>query len=141
MSIEVKIQNNSEEITKDFENAIERALMAIGETAVTHAKDLLTAQKAVDTGRLRNSVAYASKMHPANTIKFSEADQKAGKKGESSLVNTSEENVVYVGTAVHYGTKIEFGTSKMRARPYIAPAVSQHSDEYRNIIKQSLENA
>lgn len=57
-SIVVHIEDHSDEVLAALRNAVERAAMAIGETAVKHAKDNITAQGAVDTGRLRNSITY-----------------------------------------------------------------------------------
>ncbi len=59
--ITVHIEDHSEEVLASLENAIERGAMAIGETAVRNAKDNITAQGAVDTGRLRNSITYMVK--------------------------------------------------------------------------------
>lgn len=56
--VSVHIDDHSDEVLEALRNAIERAGMAIGEKAVTHAKDNITQQKAVDTGRLRNSITY-----------------------------------------------------------------------------------
>lgn len=58
-TITVTIDDHSDEVLAALENAIERGAMAIGEKAVTYAKDNLTRQNAVDTGRLRNSITYA----------------------------------------------------------------------------------
>lgn len=60
-SIEVHIEDNSQEVLDALKNAVERGAMAIGEKAVTHAKDNITRQEAVDTGRLRNSITYMIK--------------------------------------------------------------------------------
>lgn len=60
-NITVHIEDHSEEVLEALRNAIERGAMAIGETAVTHVKDNITAQGLVDTGRLRNSIAYMVK--------------------------------------------------------------------------------
>lgn len=134
--IEVRFDDNSEAVLNALRNAVERGLMAIGETAVTYAKKSLTEQKAVDTGRLRNSINY--------------------------LVRDDE---VYIGTNVEYAPYVEFGTGKYAdggrptpwvyqddegnwhwtagnpARPYLAPAAKNHTQEYRDMLKDSLENA
>ncbi len=55
-TVTVHIEDYSDEVLSAMENALERAAMAIGEQAATYAKDNLTRQNAVDTGRLRNSV-------------------------------------------------------------------------------------
>lgn len=60
-TITVKVDDHSEEVLAALKNAIERGAMAIGEKAVTYAKDNLTRQNAVDTGRLRNSITYQVK--------------------------------------------------------------------------------
>lgn len=60
-NIKIEIDDNSPEILAALKNAIERAAAAMGAVAVTHAKDNLTSQGAVDTGRLRNSIAYQVK--------------------------------------------------------------------------------
>lgn len=134
--IEVRFDDNSEAVLNALRNAVERGLMEIGETAVTYAKKSLTEQKAVDTGRLRNSINY--------------------------LVRDDE---VYIGTNVEYAPYVEFGTGKYAdggrptpwvyqddegnwhwtagnpARPYLAPAAKNHTQEYRDMLKDSLENA
>lgn len=134
--IEVRFDDNSEAVLNALRNAVERGLMGIGETAVTYAKKSLTEQKAVDTGRLRNSINY--------------------------LVRDDE---VYIGTNVEYAAYVEFGTGKYAdggrptpwvyqddegnwhwtagnpARPYLAPAAKNHTQEYRDMLKDSLENA
>ncbi len=56
--VTVHIEDHSDEVLAALENALDRAAMAIGERAVTHAKDNITRQGAVDTGRLRNSITY-----------------------------------------------------------------------------------
>ena len=65
----------------------------------------------VDTGNLRNSITH----------------QMRG------------ENTVAVGTNVHYAPYVELGTSKMRAQPYLRPAVENHRAEYEAIANQELK--
>ena len=60
-TITVKVADHSEGGIAALKNAIERGAMAIGETAVKHAKDKITEQKAVNTGRLINSITYQVK--------------------------------------------------------------------------------
>lgn len=45
---------------------------------------------------------------------------------------------VYIGTVVEYGPFVECGTSKMRARPFLRPAVEKYIDEYKAIYKKHL---
>lgn len=59
--VTVHIEDHSAEVLAALENAIERAAMAIGEKAVAYTVDNITAQGAVDTGRLRGSISYMVK--------------------------------------------------------------------------------
>lgn len=43
-----------------------------------------------------------------------------------------------VGTNVDYSIYVEFGTTKMRARPYLRPGVLNHTDEYSKILERHL---
>lgn len=65
----------------------------------------------VDTGNLRNSITHQMRC----------------------------ENTVAVGTNVHYAPYVELGTSKMRAQPYLRPAVENHRAEYEAIANQELK--
>lgn len=67
----------------------------------------------VDTGRLRNSLTHQT---------------------------NSGEKKVYIGTNVDYASYVEFGTSRMRAQPYLKPAVQDHLDEYKQAIKDALSS-
>jgi hypothetical protein len=76
--------------------------------------------------------------------------------------------VVYVGSAVNYSIYVECGTGPYattgggtpkpswvyqdefgewhrayprKPKPFLKPAAADHADEYRNILKESLENA
>lgn len=106
------VEDNIPSIENEVEAAIGRALEMIGLQAEKHAKDALTKQGAVDTGRLRNSVTH-------QVIMLLDA--------------------VAVGTSVEYAPYVEFGTSRgMSPRPYIKPAVENYLNEYKIIIENEL---
>jgi HK97 gp10 family phage protein len=124
--------DNSKLFQEAFEAACKRALERCGMQAEGYAKDLTP----VDTGNLRNSITH-------------------------KVV----ENEVYIGTNNEYAAYVELGTGKyaeggrkdpwvyqdeegrwhhtdgQRAQPYLKPAVADHKQTYRNIIKDELENA
>ena len=104
------VEDNIPSIEEEVEAAVGRALEMIGLQAEKHAKEALTQQGAVDTGRLRNSVTH----------------------------QVISETAVAVGTNVEYAPYIEFGTYKMGARPYIKPAVENYLNEYKIIIENEL---
>lgn len=124
--------DNSKLFQEEFEAACKRALERCGLKAEGYAKDLAP----VVTGNLQNSITHKV-----------------------------QENVVYIGTNNEYAAYVELGTGKyteggrkdpwvyqddegrwhhtngQRAQPYLKPAVADHKQTYRNIIKDELENA
>lgn len=120
--IDIRMTDNSREIEREFESAVERALTQIGLRAERFAKEELSKPKPhadgtnrpnVDTGNLRNSI--------------------------SSKVQMRGENSVYIGTNVEYAPYVELGTSRMAKFPFIKPAASEHSDVYRRILEDELK--
>lgn len=64
----------------------------------------------VDTGRLRNSISHAY-----------------------------DDDSAYIGTNVEYAAFVELGTSRMKPRPYLKPAATEHTEEYKRIAEQFLK--
>lgn len=131
--VTVQFDDNSQEVLDALQNAVERGLMVIGERAVGYAQDLCP----VDTGHLRGSITYAV-----------------------------EGDDCYIGTNVEYAPYIEFGTGihaetggrqtpwayqdgegnwhttrGAKPQPFLRPSASDHAEEYRDILKDSLINA
>ena len=59
----------------------------------------------------------------------------------NSITGEYDGNSAQVGTNVEYGPYVELGTSKMKERPFIKPAIANHIDEYKEILQRILENA
>ena len=118
-NIEISLTDNSDLIKEALEDQVEQALIAVGITAENNAKCEITravydtpeSPSYARTGRLRNSLTHSVEMN---------------------------EKAVYIGSAVEYAAYVELGTSRMRARPYLRPAVANYTDEYKNLIKQAL---
>lgn len=68
----------------------------------------------VDTGRLRDSIKY--------TV---DPDEKS----------------VSVGSDVEYAQYVENGTSRTKPRPFLGPAMSDHAQEYEQIMKSHMQDA
>ena len=109
------------EVLAAKERAVLRALKMIGVQAERNAK--LEVTKAVyeqpisksgykRTGRLRNGITHET-----------------------------DADTVYVGDNVDYAIYVELGTSKMKERPFIRPAIENHLEEYEKMFRQCLENA
>ncbi len=136
----IKVIDNTIKVQEGLASAIKRGLEAIGATAEGYAKDSLTASGAVDTGLLRNSVTWALSGGKTNISSY-KANRGDGHGEYSGNAPNDKDMAVYIGTNVNYADKIEFGTRKMPPRPYLKPAATEHTPEYRELMKQSLENA
>lgn len=66
----------------------------------------------VDTGRLRNSVSHAT-----------------------------DDEAAYIGTNVEYAPYVELGTRGRQGKHMLQRAASEHADEYKQLMKGSMENA
>ena len=124
--------NNAPEVLKDFEEACLRALERIGSQAEGYAIDLVP----VDTGNLKNSITH--------TVDESE---------KVAYIGTPNEYAVYVemgtGMYVDGGRKTpwvykdektgEWRTTRgQKAQPYLKPAIADHIDTYKNIVKDEM---
>ena len=131
----VVFNDYSADVLNEFHDAVLRALERCGSQAEGYAKDLAP----VDTGNLRNSISH--KVDP-------------------------DEPAAYVGTDTEYAPYVEFGTGIYAeggggrptpwvyqddegnwhwtagnpAQPFLAPAVKDHQQTYRNIMEDELEN-
>lgn len=135
----VKFTSHKDEVLRELEAAMQRALNAIGLQLERNAKTEIN--KAVydtppsptykRTGRLRASITYATKTEHSSPEGEAEA-------GDADLRGEPDEDKVYVGTNVEYAPYVEFGTTRMRARPYLKPALMNHIDEYKTIAQTEL---
>lgn len=129
----VVFNDYSADVLNEFHDAVLRALERCGSQAEGYAKDLAP----VDTGNLRNSISHRV---------------------------DDGEPAVYIGTNVSYAPYVELGTGKYTeggrptpwvyqddngnwhwtagnpAQPFLAPAVKDHPQTYRNIIEDELKN-
>lgn len=119
--ITVEFDDNSPEVLAALKRATIRGLEACGAVAESYAKEELSKSKPhkrgpsrpnVITGRLRNSVSH-----------------------------TVQNNEMYVGSNCSYASAVELGTRKSWAYPFLKPAATEHTSEYRGILENSLKNA
>ena len=129
-SIRIEV-DNTDAVMRASKDQIRRALEECGLTAERYAKEKCP----VDTGNLRNSITH----------------------------QMDGDNKVLIGSAVKYSVYVECGTGKyteggrktawiyeddkgnwhrtngQKAQPYLKPALANHVDEYKRIIKANLE--
>lgn len=155
----VEINDNSPQVKAEFQSAVLRALEKCGLVAEGYAKRLCP----VDTGNMRNSITHALVGTPGKTLKYTPEMQKAGKEPTALEVPVSEENVLYIGSAVFYAPYLEMGTGKYysggrqepwlykdakgethmtsggKAQPFLKPAIADHVQQYKGIIEDELK--
>ena len=141
---DVRLVDNSAAAKNGLKSAVRRALMVIGLKAERYAKANCTEMKAVDTGRLRNSITFALAGGQANTTSYAADRGKGGKPpatgSYSGTAEGGEEDLaVYIGTNVEYAPYIELGTAKIGPRPFLHNAAADHADEYKQIFSDELE--
>ena len=136
-----EFKDNSKEYKELLNQAIRRGLRAIGMRAETHAKENCP----VDTGYARNSITYALSGESA-AISSYEADR--GKNGKpprtgkySGTMGKIEDNYVVIGSNVEYFPFIEEGARGREARHTLRKAASDHKDEYKQLLTDSIKNA
>ena len=144
MGKNIEYRDNTEEVLKAMKAAIRRGNEAIGLAAEGHAKKKITEAKAVDTGRLRNSITYA--LAGEETHVKSYKANKGGKERETYTYDGTAEGKkgsgVYIGTNVEYATGIELGTHRSAgAVHFLQDAATNHSDEYKRLMEDSMKNA
>lgn len=132
--MKVILDDHSAEVLSALDAAIARGLETCGLVAEGYAKKLCP----VDTGNLRNSITHT--------------------------VTDVNEQAAYVGSNAEYAAYVELGTGVFypggrqtpwvytdakgnthlthgqRAKPYIKPAVADHTPQYQKIIKSELED-
>lgn len=119
MAVSVDIQDNTAQVLDEFTNKKEMCLEMLGlqgeKNAIIEINNAVynapeSKSGYVRTGTLRNSLTHIAA-------------------GDSA----------YIGTNVEYAPYVELGTSKMKARPYLKPAVMNHQDEYRQIVESVMK--
>lgn len=123
---------NTDKVLEDFEEACLRALERMGSEAEGFAFGLAPD----DTGNLKNSIGHQV---------------------------VEDEKAVYIGTREDYAIYVEFGTGMyvdgggktpwvykdektgewvttrgQKAQPYLKPAITDHIDTYKNIVKDEM---
>ena len=122
-----ELKSNRKEVLRGSEEAIERGLAAIGMRAVTYThRPKERGGTPVDTGRLRNSIAWAT------------ASQGGGGT-DAPLGGGADDRTVIIGTNVEYGETVEEGTSKRKPAHMLRNALIDGADEYARIMEAALK--
>ena len=99
--VEFSMHSNADLIKEQTEEAIITALQTVGVQAQAHATAEITAQGAVDTGRLRASITFAVSGDPARRNTYID-DQMTGYSEPVEGAGESTDHTLYLGTNVEY---------------------------------------
>ena len=137
---DVIIKDNSKEVLSELAYKLPTILEAVGLEAAGNSVDEISklvydtpeSPNYVRTGRLRNSIAWATnENHAAVGIPHKAED--------ANPIENPETDAVYIGTNVEYAPYVEMGTSKMAARPFLRNAIANYGDDYKKIIEEGLK--
>ncbi len=131
-------KDNTEEVQDAIERAIDRGLEAIGMMAERYAKT--DPQMPVDTGLARNSITHAVS-GKETSIKTYHADKGGGAGSYSGTAPNDRRKAVYIGSNVEYFPYIELGGKNNGGKHVLQRAASDHKAEYKQLMKDSMENA
>lgn len=132
--LEIVVKSHIPETTEALEEQIEMGLTSIGQEAEGYAKG----ECPMDTGRLRNSITWATQS----------ASGGGGAGSDSSPKATPEKHAVYIGTNVSYGVYVEYRDKTKSGKSvkhevgkahFLRDAAAYHGDRYKEIMKAALE--
>ena len=92
--------------------ALERAKRRGLEAIGLTAEGYAKRETPVDTGRLRNSISHAT-----------------------------DDEAAYIGTNVEYAPYVELGARGREGKHMLQRAASEHTDEYKRLMEDSMKNA
>lgn len=141
MAAVVNFKDNSGHVRKEFRERVQLALRAIGEECEGYAKE----DCPVDTGRLRNSITYATATRQGEPNK--NQTHRDGSIPQDALPSdykmkaTPEDDSVYIGTNVEYGPYIEFMSMahKVGKAHFLRDAATTHNERYKKIAEAILK--
>lgn len=131
---DIEFTSNANDILRRMERGKRNALTAIGATAETYAKQ----ETPVDTGRLRNSITYATGDY-SGIGTYTDNNNKSY--SDAKARNTPKDDEVAIGTNVEYAAYTELGTQHIAAHHYLKRAVTEHQDEYKKLTVQAIKTA
>lgn len=98
--------------SKEVLSALEKAIQRGLEAIGMTAEGHAKKITSVDTGRLRNSISHAT-----------------------------DNEAAYIGTNVEYAPYVELGSRGREGKHMLQRAASEHADEYKRLMEDSIKNA
>lgn len=131
-------KDNTAIVLSALKRAKIRGLRTIGLEAEGNAKE--DPRMPVDTGRARNSITFALAGEQAHITSY-EGDNGEPGGTYNGTADGKLGEAVYLGSNVSYFPQIELGGGKRKGRHVLRNAATEHKDEYKRIMEESMENA
>ncbi len=129
------MSNKFDQARQVMDEAVQAALEAVGIVVEGQAIELA----AIDTGRLKGSITYATKTaksspRPGPNYTPDERD---------GVTHDGSDNSVVIGTNVEYAPYVEYGTVHMAAQPFLRRAIeitrNDIEEVFATIIRSKLD--
>ena len=124
-----------------MENAIDAFLVKAGVYVEGEVLKNIKRSGIIDTGRLRGSITYQTADKGSHPEYPATESDKISKPAEFFGLS-GKDRIVDIGSGVEYAAYNEYGTYRMRARPYLRPALRRSrtplTKAFRNLIGQGL---
>lgn len=118
-ALQAKFRAKGERISSDMQKALNTCALKVERdikaNMTPNGPSAPGEAPAVDTGRLRASITHR-------------------------IEHDGGESAAYVGTNVEYAPWLEFGTSRMRARPFMVPAMNRNREWIKATLKSVVKN-
>ena len=121
MAVSFTVTSNRKLAEKDLEKAVNMWLEMAGTQAQNYAVLELETPKPHSDGSVRPNVITGRLVNSIGHIVA----------GDSA----------YIGTNVEYAPYVELGTSRSKPYPYLKPAATGHTEEYKQMLKDCLLKA
>lgn len=133
ITVEFDFESRADEVKEELAAKKEKALYMIGLQAEGYAKTYCP----VDTGRLRNSISFATSTRAVSGGGPNEPSPKASPDDYTPRGAPDEDEVV-IGTNVEYAVYVELGSLGRSPVHFLERAASGHADEYKAIIESVM---
>lgn len=134
MADDFNLEDNSDMVLRELDDRMHIALREVGREAEGIAKKLVNQAGAIDTGRLINSITFATDDH----FGAHNYNDRIGN-SYSQDVNRPPKGTVYIGTNVKYAKYIEYGHHSYAGVHFLKNAAGNYIERYKNIIDRIMK--
>jgi hypothetical protein len=133
-------KDNRDKFNKEFEEKLDGVLMAVGAFVESEAKEELENDpRRIDTGRLRNSISFATKKsHQSPRYTSHDGHDVVREEDGAKESDVDEKNVVVVGTRVEYAMHIHEGTTQLTPNRFLKNAITKNEKQILDFFKKNL---